>query len=319
MAKSETRKDYVTNTWVIFAGERVLRPHFSKQKEEETPKEKCPFCPHNPHKVNVISKIERNGKWQVQAIENIYPIVAPIPFLKYGTGKRKIFDKPFYRHFPIPGQHEVIVDTRNHRKEVYNGTYADIVDLLDMYVSRTKDLLSQPGIKYVSIFKNRGKIAGASISHPHSQIVALPFTPKIIKSESKKPCVFCQVVKHERESPRMIYENKTFLVISPYAAKFPFEIWFLPKRHVKDITELTDEEKYGLADCINLVLPAMEKMMGPFPYNWAIHQAPKNKDFHFHLELYPRTTKWAGLELGSHVYVNVVMPEDVAIDVKKHL
>ena len=174
-------------------------------------------------------------------------------------------------------------------------------------------------MKYVAIFKNKGVVAGASISHPHSQITALPFVPKIIKSESKKSCIFCEIVKHERESQRKVYENKTFVVISPYAARFPYELWFLPKRHIRDITNMDENEKYGLADCIHKIFPAMERLMGNFPYNWAFHQAPKGKDFHFHLELYPRITKWAGMELGSHVYINTKMPEDAAIEIIKHL
>ncbi len=322
MGKNELRKDYITEERVIIAESRGMRPHCFETPKATVKNRTCPFCPGNEKMVSDVESIKVDGKWEVKSIKNKFPIIEPIKWIKNLPIKPEIQDAPFYNHFPIAGYHEVIIDTRKHNKESYELGLQNIRMVIDMYVSRFKKLISKKNIDYVSIFKNRGEVAGASIDHPHSQIVATPSIPERIRWEMKgvgKKCVFCDIVKHEVMSERFIYENKSFVAICPYAPKFQYELWILPKRHMKNISEMTNSEKNDLADIIIIILNAMEKLMGSFPYNYAIHQAPKGKDFHFHLEIYPRLAKLAGLELGSNIYVNSVPPEDAAISIKNEL
>ncbi len=314
MAKNELRENILTNELVIIAGERAKRPVFFQKIKQRKLSRNCPFCPGNEDKTTGTQSIVKNKRWVVRSIKNKYPIVVDNKIKSI-----PIRDFPFYTHYPISGNHEVIIETREHNKEAYNMGVEQMRNVIDMFVERYSAMISSKDAKFVSIFKNRGEEAGASISHPHSQIISLPIIPKKILVESKKmgkKCVMCEIVE---EKERTIYENTSFTAMCPYAPKFPYEVWIISKKHIKSILEMGEKEKNDLADIMCVIFRAMENFLGEFPYNYSIHQAPKGRNFHFHIEIYPRLSKLAGLEIGSSIYVNIMPPEKACAEIIKNL
>jgi UDPglucose--hexose-1-phosphate uridylyltransferase len=198
-----------------------------------------------------------------------------------------------------------------------------IREVIDMYCARIDDISKIDGIAYVLVFKNHGEEAGTSLSHEHSQLIALPQVPTLVEEElcaykkyydRTKKCIFCDIMTMEMNSERKIFENDKFVCFAPFASRFPFESWLLPKRHAGNITDLTDEEKNSLAESLKKVLTALSKMLKNPPYNYYLHIAPAREDFHFHIEICPRVTKLAGFELGSDIIINTMPPERAAAE-----
>jgi len=319
MAGNEIRRDPISGYWVILSERRAKRPHqFVTEKVVERDR-RCPFCPGNEHMVLETDRLPEKGKWLVKAVKNKYPFVDKLDGRTSLPREGVIRDEPFYYHFPSLGYHEVIIDTRKHNKEVFDQGIMSTYRLLEMYKRRMEYMMKNRWIKYVNIFKNKGSQAGASLPHPHSQISAFPFVPERIKKEMRRKCGFCEYIELEKKSPRFVHENDEFIVLSPYAPRFAFEMWVLSKKHKRSILEMGKDELMSLSNLLVQLFKAMKKVLGDFPYNYAIHQAPKGKDFHFHLEIYPKLSIWAGLELGSNIYVNAVCPEDAALFVRDHL
>jgi UDPglucose--hexose-1-phosphate uridylyltransferase len=201
--------------------------------------------------------------------------------------------------------------------------------LICAYIDRFKELSANSFVKYVSIFRNYGPEAGASLSHAHSQIVATPIIPPLIKDEldaskdffnSHKKCVFCDIINKEIRGPRMILENEHFLVFAPYASITPMAFWIMPKRHSSNLSDLSKPEISALAKALKTSLKALKDLLNDPPYNYGLHLAiNKNaQDFyHWHLEVYPKLAIWAGFEINTGIYINTVTPEVAAESLRK--
>jgi UDPglucose--hexose-1-phosphate uridylyltransferase len=196
------------------------------------------------------------------------------------------------------------------------------------YRERTVDLLRDKRFKFIMIFKNQGSMAGASLDHSHSQLIALPIIPKRVSEEIRGAlnyykyrdrCVFCDIIAQEsEEKQRIIYENDSFLALSPFASRFPFETWILPKRHEESfLSARGDDDYYAIADALSTVLKKLEKTLNCPPYNYMIHTTPMDLPhvpyYHWHLEIIPRLTKMAGFEWGTGFYINPTPPEEATI------
>jgi UDPglucose--hexose-1-phosphate uridylyltransferase len=209
---------------------------------------------------------------------------------------------------------------------------AQIIQVLRL---RTVDIEELYHHQYVQIFKNKGKEAGASLSHPHSQLIATPIVPKRIKEEiygaerlfrnQFRECAFCQMLKEEQASAgRLIYQNERFVVLAPYASRFPFEMAIFPLEHSAFFREISNPDSFRLAEAIKLALSRLKIQLSDPAYNLVFHQAPNpqvsekawpgiDRYYHWHLELMPMLTKVAGFELGTGFYINP-MPPEVAAD-----
>jgi UDPglucose--hexose-1-phosphate uridylyltransferase len=221
------------------------------------------------------------------------------------------------------GAHEVIVETPEHDKKLGFLDSRQLEDVLWAYRARYLDLKKDPRLKYILVFRNYGRAAGASLSHPHSQLVATPVIPGIVSaelqgarrySEYRDRCVFCDILRQEQEDgARIVAENDHFLVIAPYAARTPFETWLLPKRHCASFAAIAAEEQSGFAAILGETLRRIHYCLDDAPYNFNIHTAPcdedESEDFHWHLSISPRLTIAAGFEMGTGIYINVTPPE----------
>jgi UDPglucose--hexose-1-phosphate uridylyltransferase len=342
MRHNEIRKDYLLDRWVVVATERSRRPvDIAKPKCVESQNQPvCPLCSGNEHTTppavlvylpqnGGISKVEDHGdlrhkNWLVRVIPNLFPAFSP-PNEEGETPPEPGND---YLKFAV-GYHEVVVESPCHNDHPSNASLTQIVHVLNTYKDRLSDLASKPNVKYVQIFRNQGIEAGASLAHPHSQIIAMPFTPKLVQQEicaskkhweEKMECVFCNFSKSEAKTGRLVLENEHFVVLAPYASVHSMEFWVIPKRHSMNLLDITYAETASFAMAIKSTFKALKDLVNDPPYNFGFHLSLKSEDkdfYHWHLEVYPRLTTWAGFEKSTGVYINTVSPEIAATELRK--
>jgi UDPglucose--hexose-1-phosphate uridylyltransferase len=234
------------------------------------------------------------------------------------------------------GAHEVIIETTDHLKQLHELEPSHLEEILKTYRLRLEDLMKDERFRYILLFKNHGVRAGASLAHPHTQLIATPVTPKTVSLEfesamkhyaTKERCIFCDVMRQEIEDGRRIVYNKDeFIAFAPFAARFPFEIWIMPRRHNHDYSLEDEATIINFAKALREVLARLNASLDNPPYNFVLHTGPNtnakparpnhwgtiNYDFHWHLEIIPRLTRMAGFEWGSGFYINPVQPEESA-------
>ncbi len=300
MLKSEIRKAYLLNKYVIITPSRAKRPRDIKEETVIKRTGRCPFCPENIVTENIIDKISHHKKWQVLTLKNIYPAVSLDNERAYGT-------------------QEVIVETPSHSRELAELSEEHIEQVLRMYARRTKSLSKIKKINYILCFKNQGSKAGASIVHAHSQVFATNLIPPDVFRELEaaqayrvkhKICPYCDIIKKEMASERKVYEDKFVAAFAPYASEFHYEVWLFTKRHLDNITLLSDEEFKSLARAYKKILLKLREL--DLAFNMFMHQVVTDQDQHFYLKIQPRDSIWAGIELGSGLVINSVPPEEAA-------
>jgi UDPglucose--hexose-1-phosphate uridylyltransferase len=325
----ELRKDPIVGRWVIIATDRARRPHDYHVERDAPRVGLCPFCPgqedKTPHEVLAYRPADGPAArrdapgWSLRAFPNKFPaLVIEGELNRAGDG--------VYDHMNGIGAHEVIVETPHHEKSFAQLSQGEIESVLAAYRDRLTDLKRDLRFKYVMIFKNHGSAAGASLEHSHSQLIALPIVPKTVAEEMagardyyafKERCVFCDIVRQELgERERLVYQNADFVVIEPYAPKFPFETWVLPRRHRSSFEDATRAEHAGLADAMRVALRKLDRALDDPPYNFILHSAPlqepESASYHWHVEIMPTLGKVAGFEWGSGFYINPTPPEEAA-------
>jgi UDPglucose--hexose-1-phosphate uridylyltransferase len=322
---SELRKDPISGRWVIISVERGKRPTDFMSPSKRKRGGFCPFCPGNeyttPPEIMAFrpSDSQHNSLgWTLRVMANKFPALHIFGDLnKTGEG---MFDK-----MNGVGAHEVIIETPDHMASLATMPLKGVEDALWAYHLRISDLKKDNRIKYVLVFKNEGDAAGASLEHSHTQLIALPIIPKLVREETesakryyemKERCIFCDVINQELESrKRVIYENAQYVALAPFAPSAPFETWILPKKHQSVFCPL-DNSFGSLAEILQVVLKQIDKILDIPPYNFVLHTSPfndeKNEYYHWHIELVPKLTKIAGFEWGSGFYINPTPPEESA-------
>ena len=334
---NDIRKDYLLDRWVVIATHRRRRPTDFVRKETTTSKREpsCPFCPGNERKTppavlvylksgNGPVKTEdtnglRHQNWLIRCVPNLYSAFSP-------PEKGETF-----KAGKAVGHHEVLVESPIHNEHPGVARISQLKLVINGYTDRLKELLNKPYVKYVSIFRNHGLDAGASLSHAHSQIIATPNIPTTLHSEleackkfyeDRRSCVLCEVIQKEKSGPRFIWENESFLAFAPWAGVHPFEFWIIPKEHQGSLLELQQGTVEDLAVTLRTCLGGLKSLLNDPPYNFGLHIEPKKekrKLYHWHLEVYPKLTVWAGFEKSTGIYINVVPPEDSAQSLKQSI
>lgn len=317
---SEMRQNKLTGEWVIYAVNRKKRPYDFKNNME--PKElhpkNCPFCKGNEDKTtNSVYEDKGNGEWSIRVFPNMYPAVDE------NANITEI--EPFYSDVPGKGRHEVLVDTPNHYQTIDTFTTPHLEKILTVLQERYSDIRKEEYVKYVQIFKNCGPEAGMSLSHSHWQIIGLPTEARRITIHEKIEkrytineggCLFCDMINYETERRcRVVCESENFLSFTPYASRFPYELWIAPRRHISTFSELTSSDLKELATVLKDVFGKVNKIREGISYNICFMDAPKNKGeniHHWHIQILPRVGGFAGLEYSSETYINSVLPEEAA-------
>lgn len=228
--------------------------------------------------------------------------------------------------YPAFGVHEVIVESPRHLISTTELSNAELVNVLTVYRDRLKVIREQPGIQFGMIFKNVGPAAGASIEHAHSQLVGLPMVPSVVADEldasrryfdERHRCIYCDLIDREQaERVRLVVDSPSYVAFCPYAARFPFETWLLPRQHASHFEGLSDSQIPELAAALRRCIEKIERITGRPQYNYLIHSAPfdtgPQSHYHWHIEIFPRTTTIAGFEWGTGQFINPVPPEEAA-------
>lgn len=322
----ELRKNPITREWVIIATERGKRPNDFRTESKAPPpahSATCPFCSGNealtPPEVLAFREAgtaPNSPGWWVRVVPNKYPALAI-------EGALNKAPRGMYDSMDGVGAHEVIIETPEHNQSIANMSIKGVEDVLWACHSRYLDLKQDPRLKYVLIFRNHGAVAGASLEHPHSHLIATPMVPKTVMEELegaeryeqyRDRCIYCDIVRQELDSgERVVTHNADFLAFEPFASQYPFESWIVPKEHISSFANVNEQQQRSFAAILKETMLRIQICLNDPPYNYMLHTAPCAQDnedtFHWHLEIAPRLAITAGFEMGTGIYINVTPPE----------
>jgi UDPglucose--hexose-1-phosphate uridylyltransferase len=323
----ELRKDPVIGRWVIIASDRASRPTDFVIDRQMPSGGSCPFCYGSEDKTppEVLAYrpqgLEPNSPgWRVRVVPNKYPALR----IEGPLGRRA---SGMYDLMNAVGAHEVVIESPDHHAQLADLSHAQIVQVLWAYRERFTDLKKDPRFRYILVFKNQGAEAGATLEHAHTQIIATPVVPKRVMEEiqgarthfdQRERCIYCDIVQQELESEvRIVARNDRFVVIEPFAARFPFETWILPTAHSAQFETADQVSIDALAAVLRDVLLRMRAALDEPPFNYVLHTAPTRGEgvgelYHWHMEIMPKLTRVAGFEWGSGFYINPTPPETAA-------
>ena len=336
MTSNELRKDYLLDRWVAIAAERKSRPVDFARRDTTVKTGTCPFCPGNedmtppavllylPSDKGVVKDMDREGvkrrdDWLVRCVPNLFPV--------FSTGMQPPLegDSRWHVSSSAKGYHEVLIESLKHDEHPGVSSPNQLKHVISAYFDRLDNLYRDENVKYVSIIRNHGKEAGASLSHAHSQIFAFNQVPHIVGEELEASkgyfkehgtCALCEVIKSEMHGERAIYENRDFTVFAPWASVHPFEFWILPKVHSPTPIGLSSEKTEALALAMRAALGGLQTHLDDPSYNFGFHIAPdgrRDEHYHWHIEVYPNLAIWGGFEKSTGMFVNIVSPEDAAL------
>ncbi len=341
---SELRLDLVSQDWVVIATGRARRPETFKKETRLRPpgagyggeeRAKCPFCniatQEKPtlifsqgEKISLRAGEKIPDNWTTLVIPNKFPAFLPHPHLDKRT------EGTLYQKMNAVGFHEVVV-TRDHKKQLAQFSIGQVKEAFDVYQERYLKLMSKKFVNHISIFHNHSREAGASIAHPHSQIITTPLIDidlkkALFRSQSfykdKKECIYCRMNEWERKAKkRIVFENKDFLVICPFASKTAFEVIVSPKKHLAYFERIEETQKWNLAQAFQKALSKLYKGLNDPPYNFYLHTAPcddlTHDYYHWHWTILPKTATWAGFEIGTRMEISTIEPEKAAEYLRK--
>ena len=318
------RKDPLTGRWVIVQ-QGAPETKFSFEPYVKSSRA-CPFCPgheaQTPPAILTYPKKDASkggSDWQLRVVPNKFPALR----IEESPEKTAI---GLYDKIGGFGAHEVIIENPDHRLELADLPVEQVELVLRAFRERCLDLRKDARIKYILLFKNYGPAAGASLEHPHSQLIALPVAPSRVMEELNGTvkyhefsdrCLFCDMLNQEQQEKKLtVLDEESFTALAPFASRFPFETWILPKTHLPAFDSISDAGLAGLARTLKAVLARLKSALGDPPFNFMIHTAPlgarEAENFHWHLEIIPNLTQVAGFELGTGFYVNPTPPEAAA-------
>ena len=318
---SEIRKHYFLEEHCIIASGRSKRPSAPKACGNEDIPSDCVFCAGSEDKTPPATAVYKNGEilqdkdgenikdWNIRCIPNLFPALSPDA------------DKPSASDFIVSkgyGFHEVIIENPSHDNRLHLSSDEEVLLLMQAYRDRVKYYQGKDGVSYVSLFKNWGKKAGASLPHTHSQLIAVPLIPSSISREmeavkERDACPYCDIVEKERGNERQIYENEHFIAIAPYFSMVPYEIMILPFDHIDHLSNFTDDILFSLGDCIRFAVSRLDETIPELAYNYMFFQLQNEEKYHFNVRIKPVTSIAAGFEKNTDIYINT-MPPEIAVE-----
>lgn len=322
----DLRKDPIVGRWVIVAKSRAKRPHDFTSTADMRDSGFCPFCAgneqHTPPEIVAYRDhgTHPNGPgWRVRVVPNKFPALE----IEGDLNKR---GEGMYDMMRGVGAHEVIIESPDHLVSTSDLTEAALREVFWVYRDRLVDLKRDPRLVYGMVFKNVGAAAGASLEHTHSQLIVTPIVPISVQEEMtgareyynyRGRCVFCDMIYQELATEkRIVLDTPGYVAFAPFASRFPFETWVLPKVHSSHYENVQKSSVEELAHVMKQVVGKIEAAVDRPAYNYIIHTAPldmpEQQHYHWHIEIIPRLTKTAGFEWGTGFYINTVPPEEAA-------
>lgn len=325
----EIRKDAVTGNYVIIAAERSKRPHDFTLAPDQKKGQSCVFCYGNEDKTppEVLAVRPGGGRpdspgWLVRAFPNKFPAVSPESvIITEGSKEDGVVS--------AVGIHEVLVDSPGHNDSLGRVSDEQAELVLLSLLKRFQTLSGDPRVKYIQVFKNFGAAGGASLEHTHWQMITVPVTPTVVEAEfagvkrhfrKTGNCIYCQMAENEiLKGERIVEATDEFVVLAPFASRFPYELWILPRNHKADFGRATPQEVKALGHVVRRTVRRFERAFNYPPYNIVLHTSPVQRGyeiFHWHMEILPRLSVTAGFEWGSGIFINPTSPETAAVTLR---
>jgi UDPglucose--hexose-1-phosphate uridylyltransferase len=320
---SQLRLNLLTGRWVTVVPSRANRTSdFAPraQQVENDPDRECPFCPGSSYAdTPLLENKDAQGNWQMRVVPNRYPAF---------EGDESLAVRnlgPVHVMAEASGTHEVFVFSPEHTQRLDMFPDAVIAELMAALKSRFVAHANTPNIRYTQAIVNHGREAGASLAHPHGQLLGLPFVPGEILEEEraferfKGGCIVCTTIEAESQSERLVLENEYAMVVCPFWSSSPYELLIMPKEHNQHLTDSSDEALTGVGIAIRDALSHLVASLGDIAFNLVFHTAPSHHAgmYHWHVHLFPKLTTTAGFERGTGVMINIISPEQAA-DTLRH-
>ncbi|HEU5016262.1 MAG TPA: galactose-1-phosphate uridylyltransferase [Roseiflexaceae bacterium] len=321
----ELRQNMATKEWIIIATERAKRPEQFVQPGHAHVADlpayapDCPFCPGNEELDLERLRVPDQGDWLLRVVQNRYPA------LQAGGERVRQFDG-VHRSISGVGYHEIVVESRLHNTSPALESVEDVERTLTAFQRRGMAVRNDPPVEQIVFFKNHGLSAGASLLHPHAQLLTLPVVPYDIRTRVQEArryfddngaCVMCDVRKEEEhEHVRIVLESEWFTAFIPFAAYSPFHLWIVPRCHRPSFIDASPDEVHDLSYVLREILRKVYFGLNDPDYNYIIRCAPEHERrsefLHWYVTLIPRVTRTAGFELGSGMFINTALPEESA-------
>ncbi|MFP4175696.1 MAG: galactose-1-phosphate uridylyltransferase [Planctomycetota bacterium] len=323
----QLRRDPVGGRWVIISEERSTRPGDFSRPGPRRQGGFCPFCEGNEDSTPAEVLAERRDGsrkdeegWTIRVVPNKYPALRAEGAVEEENGG------DIYHTMSGLGHHEVFIEGPRHLLSLSELPIDTVEKLMNAYRSRMKELKEDGRMVYALVFKNVGREAGASLEHSHSQLICTPVVPKRVGEEVDRceefyefhgKCLLCDLAERELEAgERIVVESDNFVVITPYASRFPFEMSLIPRDHLCHYEETSVELMGELAEVLQEAIARLDRVLEDPPYNYVLHTTPftvgRLKHYHWHIEIIPRLTHVAGFEWGTGFYINPVIPAEAA-------
>jgi UDPglucose--hexose-1-phosphate uridylyltransferase len=279
----------------------------------------CPFCPGSSRRdAPLFEQQGPDGKWKMRVVPNRYPAFEGDESLAVRNMG------PVHVMAEASGTHEVFVFAPDHTVRLDMFSDDKIKELMAALKSRFVEHANTPNIRYTQAIVNHGREAGASLAHPHGQLLGLPFVPGEILEEEraferfKGGCIVCTTVEAESDSERFVLDNEHAVVICPFWSSSPFELLIMPKAHHQHLTDASDEALTAVGIAIRDSLAHLVRALGDIAFNLVFHTAPSHHEgmYHWHAHLWPKLTTAAGFERGTGVMINIVAPETAAAELR---
>jgi UDPglucose--hexose-1-phosphate uridylyltransferase len=322
---TELRFNPMTSRWVTIAAERASRPSDFVPRRlpiEAEPNRPCPFCPGNEEATPpALETYGPQGRWLVRVLPNLYPAFA-------GSGPLQITDHdPLHRSAPATGIHEVLVLSPHHRVSIADVSEAQAGLVMAAVRDRMEDHAAVAGVDYTQVIINHGREAGASIEHPHGQLLGVPFVPRELSEElagfeayaaaTDGELLLTAAVESElRAGQRVVVEDERVVALCPYWSASPYELLVVPRRPTAHLAWAAPADLAAVGRALREVAGRLRALLGDVAYNVVFHTAPHHADpcFCWHVHVLPQTATAAGFEQGSGVRINVVPPERAALE-----
>jgi UDPglucose--hexose-1-phosphate uridylyltransferase len=323
---SQLRLNPLTGRWVTIVADRAERPtDFAPRvaQVEADPGRPCPFCPgHEEDTPPALETVSESGEWQVRVVPNRYPAFAgDEPFTVRTTG-------PVHTEAEASGIHEVLVYSRDHHATLATLTDQQVGNVMDVLRRRFIEHAEAPGVRYTQAIVNHGRESGASLAHPHGQLLGMPFVPGELLDEERAfgrfhgGCILCATVEAEIADPvRVVLADEDCVVVSPYWAGSPYELLVIPRHHAVHLQDDTAETVAAVGRRLRDAIKALNAKLGDVAFNLVLHTAPHQHQgpFHWHIHIWPKMVTVAGFERGTGVMINIVSPEDAAAELRSVL
>ena len=320
---NQLRLDPLSGRWVVVSPGRSERPYSFVTRSPWVPDSlgrPCPFCPGNEEDTPpALETYGPTGGWLVRVVPNLYPAFeGDEPFVVANRG-------PVFTQASAGGIHEILIFSPEHDATLGQLSQEQVELVMAALRDRLEEHASQPNLRYTQAIVNSGREAGASLEHPHGQLLGMSFIPRELAEEQARfarfvgSCLLCTTIEAEEDSTeRVIYANDRVVVVCPFWSAVPYEMLVMPREHNPHLHRSPTEDLIAVGEAIRRTLQQLADAVGDVAYNIVFHSAPYRvgEPYHWHAHIWPKATTTAGFELGTGVAINVISPEEAAETLK---